>query len=382
MRAIEAASRDVTSQGTVDPAFAGLRAAFDSIFADGLEHGAAVAAVVDGKLVADLWGGHADAAATRPWQRDTLVNIWSATKGVMALAIAMLVERGKLAYDRPIADIWPVFGANGKEAISLDLALSHQAGLNGLSVPMDLDGIYRWTPVTEALAAMAPLWEPGSRCVYHAFTYGHLAGEPLRRADGRSPGRFVAEEIAGPLQVPIHIGLPASEEHRVAELIEGPAAADWLAETLASPYPHACRNPTVAATTPNDRAWRAAEIPGANGQSNARALAVMYGDIVSGGSRLISPAGIAAATWKRFDGTDACFQTPAAYGAGFHIGDACHGVKASPRSFGHTGWGGTFAFADPDARTGFAYVTNRMLGFDDGIDPRRQRLVDAFYAAL
>jgi len=369
-------------QGSTDPSFAPLRAAFASIFADGLEQGAAVAVMVDGKLVADLWGGFADQAATKPWQRDTLVNIWSATKGVMALAIAMLVERGKLSYERPIADVWPGFGVNGKEHISLDLAMSHQAGLNGLDVPMDLAGTYAWTPYVDALAKMAPLWEPGSRCVYHAFSYGHLAGEPLRRVDGRSPGRFVAEEIAGPLGVPIYIGLPAQEDHRVAELIEGPKASDWLAETLAGPYPHACRNPDVAATTPNDRAWRAAEIPGANGQSDARALATMYGSLAAGKSRLISDAGLAAATRQRFDGLDACFQTPSRYGAGFHLGDASNGAKASRNAFGHTGWGGTFAFADPEARIGFAYVTNRMLGFDDGIDPRRQRLVDAVYEVL
>jgi CubicO group peptidase (beta-lactamase class C family) len=375
-------------QGTVDPSYTKLREAFAGIFADGWEQGGAVAAVVDGKLVADLWGGFADAAGTRPWRRDTLVNIWSATKGVMAVAIAMLVERGKLAYDRPIADVWPGFGVNGKEAISLDLALSHQAGLNGLADadglngPMDLAGVYAWTPYVEALAAMAPLWSPGSRCVYHAFTYGHLAGEPLRRVDGRSAGRFVAEEIAGPLGVPIYIGLPEGEDHRVAELIEGPGASDWVTETLSGPYPQACRNPVVRATQPNDRAWRAAEIPGANGQSDARALAMMYGSLASGRSPLVSPAGLAEATRPRFDGVDACFQTPASYGAGFDLANACYGSRASKHSFGHTGWGGTFAFADPEARIGFAYVTNRMLGFDDGIDPRRQRLVEALYAAL
>ena len=369
-------------QGTVDPRFAGLREAFAGCFADGLEHGGAVAAMVDGKLVADLWGGFADQAATRPWQRDTLVNVWSATKGVMALAIAILVERGKLHYHRPVAAAWPEFAANGKEQLSLDLALSHQAGLEGLTVAMDPAGLYAWDPYVDALAAMAPLWEPGSRCVYHALSFGHLAGEPLRRVDGRRVGRFVAEEIAGPLSVDFHIGLPESQDHRVAELIEGPKASDWVTAALASAYPHSCRNPALSATQPNDRAWRAAEIPGGNGHSDARALAAIYGDLAGGKSRLISRHGLAAATRTRFDGVDACFGTPAAYGAGFRLADPIYGSRSSAASFGHSGWGGTMAFADPDAGVSFAYVTNRMLGFDDEIDPRRSRLVDALYDAL
>lgn len=369
-------------QGTCDPRFAPVRAAFASCFADGLERGGAVAVVIDGKLVADLWGGHADQGGTRPWQRDTLVNVWSATKGVMALAIGMLADRGKLQYDRPVAEYWPAFAAGGKEAITLDLALSHQAGLDGLSVHMDLDGLYAWDPYVNALAAMAPHWQPGSRCVYHTVSLGHLAGEPLRRVDGRRVGKFVAEEIAGPLNVPFYIGLPDSEDHRVAEMIEGPKASDWLARLLASPYPHSCLNPSLRPTAPNHRAWRAAEIPGANGHADARALATIYGSMVGANPPLISRHGLAEATRTRFDGVDASDGVPSVYGAGFRLRDPCYGAKASAHSFGHTGWGGTLAFADPDARLGFAYVTSYMLGFDDGIDQRRQRLVEAVYDAL
>jgi CubicO group peptidase (beta-lactamase class C family) len=368
--------------GTVDPRFAGLRDAFASCFADGLEHGGAVAVMLDGKLVADLWGGHADQQCTKEWNRDTLVNIWSSTKGVMALAIAMLVERGKLHYERPIADIWPEFTQNGKAAITLEQALSHQAGLDGLNVPMDAAGLYRWEPYVNALAAMTPNWEPGSRCVYHALSYGHLAGEPLRRVDGRRVGQFVADEIARPLNVPFYIGLPESEDHRVAELIEGSKASDWVENVLKSPYPHSCMNPKPVATDPNNRAWRAAEIPGANGHADARALASIYGNLVAGKVALIAPATLKEATRCRFNGIDSCFETPTAYGAGFRLFDDMYGAKASAGTFGHSGWGGTTAFADPDARLGFAFVTCNMLGFDDGIDPRRQRLVDAVYAAL
>jgi CubicO group peptidase (beta-lactamase class C family) len=368
--------------GTVDPRFAQVKDAFASCFADGLEHGAAVAVMLDGKLVADLWGGYANLQRTKAWNRDTLVNVWSATKGVMALAVAMLVERGKLHYDRPIAEIWPEFAQNGKGAITLEQALSHQSGLDGLSVPMDVEGLYLWDPYVDALAAMPPNWEPGSRCVYHAISYGHLAGEPLRRADGRRVGQFVADEIAEPLNVPFYIGLPESEDHRVAELIEGPKASDWVVNVIKSPYPHSCMNPTPVATEPNNRAWRAAEIPGGNGHTDARSLATIYGNLVAGNIPLIAPATLKEATRCRFNGIDSCFETPIAYGAGFRLFDPTYGAHASGGIFGHSGWGGATAFGDTETRLSFAFVTCNMLGFDDGIDPRRQRLVDAVYAAL
>ena len=367
--------------GFTDPRFAPLRAAFASCFADGLEHGGAVAVVIDGKLVADLWGGHADKARSKPWTRDTLANVWSASKGVVALAVAMLVERGALRYDDPVAKVWPEFAAKGKERITLDLVLSHQAGLNGLDAEMDEAGLYAWHPYANALAAMAPLWEPGSRCVYHALSFGHLAGEPIRRVSGTSVGRFVMREIAAPLGAAFYFGLPEALDHLAAEMIEGPKASDWVAAALAGPYPHACRNPTPLATQPNARGWRAAEIPGGNGQSHARALAAIYGNTVGGAKPLISRATLTEATRPRFAGIDSCFGSPVAYGAGFRIDDASHGGRGAG-TLGHSGWGGAVAFGDPAARMGFAYVTNTMLGFDDGIDPRRQRLIDAVYDAL
>jgi CubicO group peptidase (beta-lactamase class C family) len=367
--------------GTVDPRFAAVRSAFESSFADGLEHGGAMAAFVDGKLVADLWGGYADAARTRPWASDTLVNVWSVTKGVLATGVAMAVERGALTYDRPIAEVWPEFAANGKEQIPLDLVMSHCAGLNGLSLPMDEAGLYAWTPYVDALATMAPLYPPGSACAYHALTYGHLAGEPLRRVTGKSVGRFIAEEICGPLGAAFYVGLPQSEEPKVAEMITGPNVADWLDGVLASPYPHAARNPAPRALGANDRAWRAAEIPGGNGHGTALGLATIYSALVDRKQRLVIAPIVNEAIRPRFTGMDQSFNLPTSYGAGFRLGDHEYGPKASPRSFGHAGWGGAIAFADPEARLAFAYVTNRMIGFDDG-DPRRQRLVSAVYDAL
>ncbi|WP_395021944.1 serine hydrolase domain-containing protein [Dongia sp.] len=364
--------------GTVDPKFARVREAFAANFAAGHEHGGGVAVVLDGRPVVELWGGHADAARTRPWQRDTLINVWSCTKGVVALAVAMLVERGKLDYAAPVARWWPEFAAGGKDGVTLDHVLSHQAGLNGLAVPMDDAGLLAWDPYVEALAAMAPLWEPGSRAIYHALSFGHLAGEPLRRVDGRSIGRFVAEEIAGPLGADFFIGLSEREEPRVAEMIEGPKASDWVPYVLASPFPHACANPRPTALAPNHRAWRAAEVPGGNGQATAAGLAKIYGAMASGGAGLIGPDAIREAARPRVRGIDESFGSPTAFAAGFQIDSPLTPAAA----FGHSGWGGSYGFADPEARLGFALVTNRMLGFDDGIDPRRKSVIDAVYACL
>lgn len=367
--------------GTVDPRFAGVREVFARGFAEGLEQGSAVAVVADGKVVVDLWGGYADAAARRPWQADTLVNVWSVTKGVVAVAAAIEVERGRLRYDQPIAAVWPEFAANGKETITLDLVMSHRAGLNGLRVPLDRAALLASQPYTDALAAMAPLYPPGSVCAYHALSYGHLVAEPIRRVSGLSIGRHIAETIAGPLDVPFFVGLSEREEPRVAVMREGPHASDWLTQVAASPHPEAASNPTPVATDPNLREWRAAEVPGGNGHATARALAHIFGALVDGRGRLLGEAARDEAIRPRFVGTDASFNLPTAYAAGLRVIDPEFGARASQRTFGHSGWGGAIAFADPDARIGFAYVTNWMLGFDAG-DPRRQRLVEAVYDGL
>jgi CubicO group peptidase (beta-lactamase class C family) len=372
--------------GTIDERFARVRDAFAQNFADGIDHGAAVAVVVDGKLVVDLWGGHADAARTRPWDRDTIVNVWSVTKGIVALAVAMLVERGALDYAAPVASVWPEFAAGGKGDIPLDLVMSHRAGLNGLSVPMDGEGMLAWTPYVDALAAMAPLWQPGSRCVYHMLSYGHLAGEPIRRATGVSPGRFIAETIAGPLGAAFYLGVPESEDWRAAEIVEGPLCYQGMDLVGASPFPQGVHNPKPIATAPNHRAWRAAEVPGGNGHADARALATIYGALAEGGvwngHRLISPTALANATRERFRGNDDGFNLPTAFAAGFRLDDPIYAERASPGTFGHSGWGGSLTFADQAARVGFAYVTNHLRDFEDGVDVRRKRLVEAVYDSL
>ena len=372
--------------GSTSPRFDAVREAFARSFADGLELGAALAVVVDGETVVDLWGGHRTLDRSAAWQADTLVNVWSVGKGVMALAIAMLADRGQLDYAAPVATYWPEFAAKGKGAITVDQLMSHQAGLDGLNVPMADDDIFNWQRVVDALAAMAPLWPPGSRCVYHPLTYGFLSGELIRRIDGRSPGRFIADEIAKPLQLDLHIGLAAGDDARAAQMSAGAKAYDWVRQGEQSAYPHAFRNPSLDASAPNQRAWRAAEIPGANAHSDARSLARLYGALARGGEldgvRLLSAQGLANAVAVRFDGLDAAFQAPTVFGAGFRRDAVGFGPHVGPGNFGHTGWGGSVAFADPARGLGFAFVTNHLLGFDDGVDPRRQRVLDAVYQVL
>jgi CubicO group peptidase (beta-lactamase class C family) len=373
--------KNATINGNYDMRFKNVKRAFVSCFEDGLEHGGAVSVTVGGKLVVDLWGGHANKAKTREWTRDTVVNVWSCTKGVVAAAVAMAVQQGKLDYDKPIADIWPEFATNGKEQITLNRVMSHTSGLNGLNVPITENELYAWSPYVDALAAMKPNWEPGKNCAYHALSYGHLASEPLCRVTGKSIGQLVNESIAKPLGIEFYIGVPQSEDHRAAEMIEGAGASDWLDQVLNSPYPQSCMNPTPVASAPNNRDWRAAEIPGGNGHCDARALATIYGDIASRNSKLMHSQTRAEAVLPRYRGMDASFNLPTAYGAGFRIEDEMYGKRASKHTFGHSGWGGSTAFGDPEAGIGFAFVTCNMLGFADG-DPRRRRLIDAVYDAL
>ncbi|MDO8984995.1 serine hydrolase domain-containing protein [Cypionkella sp.] len=368
---------DVEVHGFTTAEFAPLRQAFRDCFALG-QHGGSVSVVHRGALVAELWGGSADVAGTRDWQQDTLVNVWSCTKGIAAVAMAMLVDRGLVDYDQPMARYWPEFAANGKGDITVGEALSHQGGLDGLSVPMDLAGLYAGAPYAQALAAMAPLWPPRSRSVYHAISLGVLVAEPLRRVSGQGFGEFLRDQIAGPLRADMFVGLPEVEEARVAELIEGHGVTDGIAVVLAGQYPSAWQNPTIQPTEPNTRSWRAAEIPGANGQATAKAMALIYGDLVSGSSKLLSPGALAEATKLRRIGMDAATETPVAYGAGFGLMQQ----GARDGSFGHSGWGGCFGFADPAAGFGMGYTTNHMLGFDDEIDPRRKVLVECVYTVL
>jgi CubicO group peptidase (beta-lactamase class C family) len=385
---------EVHIEGTCDPGFERVREAFAGNFAQRGDVGAAVAVTIDGRPVIDLWGGYADKQRTRPWQRDTIVNVYSATKGVAATCLNRLADNGRVDLDAPVARYWPEFAQAGKERIPVRWLLSHRAGLPAVSKPLASDALLRWDVMAAALAEQEPWWEPGTRHGYHALTFGYLVGEVVRRVDGRSLGTYCREEIARPLQIDFHIGLDARDDARCAEMIAPmpPVPGAPHAIPTAAPDPNsmaakAMNNPAGAMrfSTVNSRAWRGAEVPAANGHTNARALARFYGALARGGEldgvRVLSPAQIERCLNMESDGIDAVVGVPMRFGLGYRLTQPAGRYGPNPRTFGHTGAGGSLGFADPDAKVGFAYTMNQM-GSHILIDPRVVALLDALYACM
>lgn len=380
-------------EGPCDPRFTAVRTALEENFRDRGELGAAVTVTVGGETVADLWGGWADAAGTRPWERDTLVNVWSTTKGPVALCAHILADRGALDLDAPVAAYWPGFAAAGKENVLVRHLLSHRAGLAGLREPHSLAQLYDWEVTTERLAATEPWWEPGTRSGYHALTYGFLVGEVVRRVSGLLPSAFLEREVTGPLGIDFTIGLPEKEAGRAAELVHPPAASASeqaaIFSQLAPAAIAALTNPVAGAAEANTPEWRAAEIPAANGHGTARAVAALYGVLAGRGSydghRVLSPE----AAERVREGQGSCRDLVLGAGLGHEteIGlglwlSGPHGSYGpNPRAFGHDGFGGSFGLADPEAGVSIGYVMNRM-GPHIADDPRKTALVDAVYGAL
>ncbi|MGC9543867.1 serine hydrolase domain-containing protein [Streptomyces sp. UG1] len=379
--------------GQCDPRFEAVRTAFEANFRERAELGAAVAVTVDGRTVVDLWGGWADAAHSRPWERDTLVNVWSTTKGPTALCAHILADRALLDFDAPVATYWPEFAAAGKEQILVRHLLSHRAGLSGLREPHTLRQLCDWELTTQRLAAMEPWWAPGTRSGYHALTYGFLVGEVVRRVSGLLPGAFLEREVTGPLGIDFTIGLPEKESGRVAELVQPPVARSSeqaaVFSQLAPAALAALTNPAVGPNEANSPQWRAAELPAVNGHGTARAVAALYGIFAGHGSygdrRVLSPE----AAERVREGQGACRDL--VLGAGFEsdteatLGLWLSGPNGSygpnPRAFGHDGFGGSCGLADPEAGVSLGYVMNRM-GPHIADDPRKMALVDALYGAL
>jgi CubicO group peptidase (beta-lactamase class C family) len=374
--------------GSVAPGFEVVRDAFALNLQAGLEVGASFSATYRGELIVDLWGGYADEELTTLIQRDSLFNLWSTTKGLSATCIAILVDRGTLSYESPVAEYWPEFAQNGKQAVTVGQMMSHQAGICGPREPVTIEDYYAHSRVASLLAAQKPLWRPGSAWGYHAIAIGTLADELVRRVDGRTIGRFFAAEVATPLGVDAHLGLPASEDHRQVEMIPPPAIES---QTFDVPNPEAYRcglaNPVLDPEWPNNRSWRAAGLAGAGGSANARGLAGLYGVLANGGefagTRILSAKTIVEATKERIAGVDQGSGEYGRYAAGFHLNMMNGAMGAHAQSFGHGGWGGSIAFADPRRGLGVAYVMNQMLINDWGnVDYRLARLLSATYRAL
>jgi CubicO group peptidase (beta-lactamase class C family) len=351
---------------------------------------------VQGKKVVDLWGGLADADEGTPYGEDTLQLVFSSTKGAVAACANLLAQRGELDVDAPVATYWPEFKAAGKEDIPVRWLLCHKAGLPYVDATLTLEDALAWDPVVRALEAQAPIWEPGTTHGYHATTYGWLVGEVIRRITGRSVGRFFAEEIAAPLGLEFWIGLPDEEQARVAPLQTWGRPEDPALEQLMDQFmgPDTMLGKALGAPsgvfTEEGGVWnrpelRAAEVPAANGVTNARSMARMYAGLtgpVEGGpaEALLTESQITKASETQTSGPDQVLYMETTFGLGFMTSSA-FAPYGGARSFGHAGAGGSVGFTDPEHGIGFGYVMNRMMQNLSG-DPRSRGLVQAVYDAI
>jgi CubicO group peptidase (beta-lactamase class C family) len=363
--------------------FAVVKDAFAAALDAGEELGCRFTAVVAGEVVLDLWGGFADRRRTRAFDERTLTPIFSTTKALAALMAARAVDQGKLDYAQTVASLWPEFAAAGKVSITVEQLLSHQAGLSGFPEKMDPADWFDWDLICARLAAMAPLWPPGSASGYHPITFGYLAGEVFRRADGRTMGQALREDLAEPLGLDLWIGLPDAQADRVAELQRPNALPDFGRENPATKA--AFLTPWAQPGGKGSDALRRFELPSATGYATALALARVMGALADGGwldgEAILSPALIAEASRERIRGPDLVLPFEMSWGAGFMRNAAEHPWGPGDASFGHSGWGGSCAFADPERRLGCAYVMNKQSADLLG-DRRPKRLIEALYAAL
>jgi CubicO group peptidase (beta-lactamase class C family) len=377
------------------PGFEEVRYEFERNFAERGEIGAAVAAYWRGEKVVDLWGGRRSPASDAFWEEDTMVLVNSTTKGISAMTLAVANARGWLDYDAPIARYWPEFAQNGKEAVTARQLLAHEAGLVCLDEPLsfarlrDLDGLAR------VLARQKPAWRPGTRHGYHAMTVGLYMQELIRRTDPRhrTLGRFFREEIAEPLGLDLHIGLPPGiPAERLATLLPFSAAralralpnTPWpMLLRILWPWSLLRRSLLALADRPNDREYLELEVPAGNGVGTARAIARLYSVFAEGGTELgIPPETMAAITAPPTSrGADVVMGVPCWFSLGFLRPGPEGAFGMSSRAFGAPGAGGSFAYADPDARLGYAYVMNKM-DYHMIDDPREKALRDAILRAM
>lgn len=384
----------VKIEGTCDPKFNRVKDAFAENFEKRGEVGAAAAIMLDGKSVVDIWAGHADKEKSKPWARDTLVNVYSTTKGVTAICAHRLADKGLLDIDAPVSKYWPEFAQAGKDKLPVRYLLSHKAGLAAVRKTLDEDALFKWDKMTTALAEQEPWWEPGTKHGYHALTFGYLVGEVIRRITGKTPGTYLREELAGPLGLDLHIGLDAKNDARTGDMIPMPPPApgepnlfaEIMKDTESVTF-KAFMNPPggMRPGLVNTREWRAAEIPAANGHTTARSLAKLYGAVARGGEldgvRVMSKEQVAQCSIEQSNGPDALLILNTRFSLGFMMSQPGASIGPNAKSFGHPGAGGSLGYADPEAKIGFGYTMNKMhAGLL--IDARATALIDALYASM
>ncbi len=370
--------------GTCDTRFDAVRDAFAANFAAGAERGASLCIGVDGQIVADLWGGFATSDSTRPWGRDTVACAYSCTKGIVAMAALALAARGLLDLDDPVAAVWPEFAAAGKARIPIRWLLTHEAGLPAIERPMAFGSLSDWAAITDALAAQTPWWEPGTAHGYHGVTFGHLVGQVVRRVTGTTVNEFVQRELCTPAQADFSIGLGPRDEHRRATSVmqEAPTATffdHWTPDGLGAKSfgnPGDCNSIDHV----NSVAFRDAEIPAANGYTNARGLEALYRAFADG--RFCSHALVEDAGRAHVDGPDRVMELRTAFGLGFEVAIPEFAFGPGLHSFGHNGSGGSLGMLDPDAGITFGYVMNNLRWTKDRSDARWAPIFAALYGAM
>ncbi|MFZ5835141.1 MAG: serine hydrolase domain-containing protein [Pseudomonadota bacterium] len=362
--------------------------AFAANFSVNNDVGASVAVVMDGELAVDLWGGHQDVARTTPWARDTIINVFSTTKTMSCLALLVLISRGLVDADAPVEKYWPEFGQNGKQGVLVRHLLSHTAGVPGWDQRMDAAELYDWDKVTGLLATQAPWWTPGSKSGYHAVSQGNLVGEVVRRVDGRSVGKFFAEEIAGPVGADFHIGLGAEHDARVAPVIPVPPlefGGEGGGKPDQSSIPYRAMNPRLVAEQSWTIPWRRAEIPAAGGHGNARSVALAQAAVSHGGGlrgvELLSEKTINRIFDVQAAGRDLVLGIGVTFGVGYGLNSPRNPISPNARVCYWGGWGGSLVVNDVDAGFTLAYVMNRMGEGTVG-DNRAHALLQAVYASL
>ena len=369
--------------GHCDPTFEAVKAAFAGNFAKYADVGASVAVTLNGEFVVDLWGGLADAETRAPWREDTIVNVYSSTKTMSAMALLLLADRGEINLYAPAAKYWPEFAQNGKSGVEVRNFLSHSAGLPGLDEKVDHDALYDWERMTTALARQAPWWAPGTQSGYHAVTQGYLMGEIVRRVTGQTIGNFFRQEIAEPLGADFHIGTPASADPRIGTLVPPP-------RTIPTPDDgsigsRAFANPPTNVAATRTRAWRAAEIPAANGHGNARSIVRIQTAMANGGSAfgktIMSEAGARRIFDRQTSGEDLVLGVPITFGMGYGLSTPDFPMGPNEHIAYWGGYGGSTVVIDQDARLCVSYVMNRMEGGLLG-DRRGFRLLQAAYASI
>lgn len=369
--------------GWCTPGLEGVRAAFVANFRERGEVGAGVHVLRDGEVLVDLIGGWTDETRTRPWQPDTLVDFYSVGKALVSIALLRHVDAGRIGLDDPIVSVWREFGVRGKERATVRHALTHRAGVPAIREPLTNEDLWSWTRMTEALAATAPWWEPGTRHSYHTNTFGHLVGEIARRVDGVMPGNAL-RAIAEPLDADVWFGVPAADHVRCAELLWQQAIPDLDLSSLEGDVRMTMTsyfNPPgyCSAGVVNTPEWRSAQIPATNGHGTAAGVARIYAALLQP-DRLLSPALLAEATRPQSEGFCPTLGEEVTFGLGFKPTTARRPFGPNPRAFGHFGTGGSLGFADPDTGIAFGYVMNHVI--PRWQSTRNRSLVDALYASL